>query len=80
MNIWCTHGNYTLTCVFCLLIHLLPKLERVDPRSTRFYRISINHLITQLCKEGGGGGGGGHGSIVVMTVWMPCSGGRGRLP
>ena len=72
---WIFRARMAIT--FCLLFHLLPKLERVDPRSTRFYRISINHLMTQLCKEGGGGG---QGSIVVMTVWMPCSDGRGRLP
>ena len=29
------------------------------PRSTRLFMISVNHLISQLCKEGGGEGQGG---------------------
>ena len=48
---------------------------RACPRSTRLFMISINHLISQLCKEGGVRGR----AVVVMTVWMPWAGGRGQL-
>ena len=76
MNISCTHDNYTLTCVFRLLLHLLPKLERVrDLRDC-----TGSQLITSLPKYAKKEGGEERqGSVVGMTVWMPCSGGRGRL-
>ena len=58
MNISCTHDNYTLTCVFRLLLHLLPKLERVcDLRDCTGSQL-ITSLPKYAKKEGGGGAAG----------------------
>ena len=67
MNISCTHDNYTLTCVFRLLLNLLPKLERVrDLRDC-----TGSQLITSLpkyAKKEGEGGGGAAG----QCSWNDC--------